>query len=50
MKEANDKSLGKLILEAKFTLLEVIWQSETVNHVLEHENYWNPRLELVLYD
>jgi len=44
MKEANDKSLGKFILEAKFTLLEAIWQSETEKKVIERESYWKNAL------
>lgn len=44
MKDANVKSLGKFILEARFTLLEAIWQSETEKMVIERENYWKTAL------
>lgn len=44
MKEANDKSLGKYIEGAKFTLLEVIQTSSPKEEVVRRESYWKKAL------
>jgi len=44
MRQANDKSLGKFIEDARFTLLEISWDSKSTEEILKRESYWKNAL------
>ena len=44
MRQAKDKSFGKFIEDARFTLLKVSWDSKSTEEILKRESYWKSAL------
>lgn len=44
MKQANDKTLGDFIKGARFTLLEISWDTRSSDEILHRESYWKNAL------